>query len=140
MKLSKKQKAEIEEARVQKERMLSFLATDRERKLFLALEAAHQHLEFCGYGDSYERECAKEQGLDKQIGAALDSCWELLVAGKSPPPSIAGELLDALRRLYFMTRDGPILQRDCDHAELPKMIEKAHAAGVRGVYSPKEET
>jgi len=37
-----------------------------------ALEAAHSHLSYCGYGDSWERECAKDEGLDDKIQAALD--------------------------------------------------------------------
>lgn len=26
-----------------------------------------QHLEFCGYGDSWERECARDSGLIKRV-------------------------------------------------------------------------
>jgi len=37
-----------------------------------ALEAARDHLEFCGYGDAYERECAEAQGLSNQIDRALE--------------------------------------------------------------------
>jgi hypothetical protein len=36
-----------------------------------ALQLASDHLDYCGYGDSWERECAKEQKLDEQIAAAL---------------------------------------------------------------------
>lgn len=38
-------------------------------KLLAALEAAHAHLNYCGYGDNWERECS--EGLDKQITAAI---------------------------------------------------------------------
>lgn len=39
--------------------------------LIAALEAAHAHLEYCGYGDSWERECAVEEKLDQKITDAL---------------------------------------------------------------------
>lgn len=47
--------------------------THLEKILFDALEAAESHLDFCGYGDSYERQCALkcEEPLDKKIEAAL---------------------------------------------------------------------
>ena len=38
-------------------------------KLHKALQAASEHLNYCGYGDSWERECA--EGLEDQIDAAL---------------------------------------------------------------------
>ncbi len=38
-------------------------------KLMKALEAAQYHLEYCGYGDKWERECA--EGLPEQIDEAL---------------------------------------------------------------------
>lgn len=38
-------------------------------KLHDALQAAKDHLEYCGYGDSWERECA--EGLSDQIEEAL---------------------------------------------------------------------
>ena len=37
-----------------------------------ALEAAQSHLEYCGYGDSWERECAQAQGLEDKIAKALE--------------------------------------------------------------------
>ena len=43
------------------------------RKLYEALEAAQRHLNYCGYGDSWERECAQESGLEQQIEDALAS-------------------------------------------------------------------
>jgi hypothetical protein len=39
-----------------------------------ALEAAQAHLEYCGYGDSWEREVS--QGLPQQIQAALNRAIE----------------------------------------------------------------
>jgi DNA repair exonuclease SbcCD ATPase subunit len=36
-----------------------------------ALKAAHKHLEYCGYGDDWERGCAEVDGLDEQITEAL---------------------------------------------------------------------
>ncbi len=47
---------------------------DKKKIKFLtkALQAAKEHLEFCGYGDDYERECAKESKLPELIQKALD--------------------------------------------------------------------
>ena len=41
--------------------------------LLEALQCALDHLEYCGYGDSWERECALtgEDPLDKKIEAAI---------------------------------------------------------------------
>jgi len=39
--------------------------------LLAALETAHRHLEWCGYGDSYERECARDSGIPEQLETAL---------------------------------------------------------------------
>jgi len=39
--------------------------------LLAALATAHRHLEWCGYGDSYERECARDSGIPEQLEAAL---------------------------------------------------------------------
>lgn len=36
-----------------------------------APEAAKKHLEYCGYGDSWERECAQEAKLEDKIEEAL---------------------------------------------------------------------
>lgn len=36
-----------------------------------ALRAASEHLDYCGYGDNWERECAEAQGLEKKIADAL---------------------------------------------------------------------
>lgn len=38
-----------------------------------ALAAAYEHLEWCGYGDSYERECARESKLEETILTALEA-------------------------------------------------------------------
>ena len=39
--------------------------------LLEALEAAQEHLDYCGYGDSWERECAKDSKLEERIEAAI---------------------------------------------------------------------
>ena len=36
-----------------------------------ALVAAHDHLEYCNYGDSWESECARDEGLPEKIEAAI---------------------------------------------------------------------
>lgn len=36
-----------------------------------ALESASDHLDYCGYGDSWERECAREAKLEEKIRDAL---------------------------------------------------------------------
>jgi hypothetical protein len=36
-----------------------------------ALQEAAQHLDYCGYGDKWERECAYEAKLPQKIEAAL---------------------------------------------------------------------
>jgi hypothetical protein len=36
-----------------------------------ALEAAKEHLEYCGYGDSWERECAFDAKLPERIAEAI---------------------------------------------------------------------
>lgn len=46
--------------------------TETERILYEALAAAKAHLDYCGYGDSWEAECAREEKLEEQIQAALD--------------------------------------------------------------------
>lgn len=46
--------------------------------LYKALDAARDHLDYCGYGDSYEHECAMEQGLPDQINEALTSAHDAM--------------------------------------------------------------
>ena len=41
-------------------------------ELLKALHKAREHLEFCGYGDRYERDCAYGEGLPKLIDEAID--------------------------------------------------------------------
>lgn len=36
------------------------------------LQMAYDHLEYCGYGDSWERECADSQMLSTRIESALE--------------------------------------------------------------------
>jgi len=49
------------------------MRTDRERiyQLVFALSSARDHLVYCGYGDAWERECAKEQSLEDLIERTL---------------------------------------------------------------------
>ena len=51
--------------------------TPLEKKLLTALTNAQQHLEYCSYGDSWERECAgamfKGKGLKKHIEEAIEA-------------------------------------------------------------------
>lgn len=37
-----------------------------------ALQLASDHLDYCGYGDAWERECAEAAGLEKTISDALE--------------------------------------------------------------------
>lgn len=39
--------------------------------LLAALKAASEHLDYTGYGDSWERECAREEKLEERINAAI---------------------------------------------------------------------
>lgn len=49
------------------------MLTDDEKVKVLrqALRAAMDHLDYCGYGDSWERECAKEAKLEETLEAAM---------------------------------------------------------------------
>ena len=49
---------------------------DLEQKLLKALIAARDHLDYCGYGDAWEREGAKAQKLPEQIEGAILSAME----------------------------------------------------------------
>jgi len=40
-------------------------------RLNAVLKKAREHLEYCGYGDSYERACAQDEGLPEKISGAL---------------------------------------------------------------------
>jgi len=40
------------------------------------LKEAHDHLEYCGYGDKWERECAREDKLDERIVNVLQKYLE----------------------------------------------------------------
>lgn len=45
-------------------------------EMLAALQEAQDHLEFCSYGDSYERECARENKLPQLINAAITKALE----------------------------------------------------------------
>lgn len=57
--------------------------TALEKKLFRALTAAQQHLDYCGYGDKWERECAEASGLEEQIKKALAATEKSNVRSRS---------------------------------------------------------
>ena len=40
-------------------------------EIFEALEEAVDHLSYCGYGDSYERECAEHNQLPERLEALV---------------------------------------------------------------------
>lgn len=46
------------------------------KQLAEALKAAGDHLEYCGYGDSWERECADAEGLPEKIQEALKAAHD----------------------------------------------------------------
>lgn len=41
------------------------------KQLYEALVDAYSHLDYCGFGDSWERECADAQGLENKIISAI---------------------------------------------------------------------
>lgn len=43
------------------------------KKLYEALHASYSHHSYCGFGDSWERECAEAQGLEDKITDALEA-------------------------------------------------------------------
>lgn len=47
-------------------------------KLYRALDAAHDHLDYCGFGDSYERECAEAQKLPEKMNEAKAAAEAIL--------------------------------------------------------------
>lgn len=52
--------------------------TKLEDKLYRVLVKAKIHLEYCGYGDAWEREVAIEQKLEKDIEDAIKYYKEVL--------------------------------------------------------------
>lgn len=46
------------------------------------MSEAHQHLDFCGYGDSYERELARKDKLDERLTAAEARAAAFLAGGE----------------------------------------------------------
>jgi hypothetical protein len=43
-----------------------------------ALQEASNHLDYCGYGDNWERECAREDKLEEHITTALEQAHKIL--------------------------------------------------------------
>src|SRR5262249_21154797 len=50
--------------------------TPLERQLLKALKAAKDHLDYCGYGDNWERQCAQAAKLEQTIDAAIEAAGE----------------------------------------------------------------
>lgn len=59
--------------RAENKRLRAVLKQTRE-----ALSDAKDHLDYCGWGDKWERECAKEQKLEPKIDAALGAAEQAL--------------------------------------------------------------
>lgn len=55
------------------------MRTELEKKLLAALKDAVEHLEYCGYGDSWERECAYSEKLPERLNAVI---WEAETSGE----------------------------------------------------------
>jgi hypothetical protein len=53
-----------------------------------ALVAASEHLNYCGYGDSWERECATEAKLPETIQAAIDQGKAFMELEEKPPAKV----------------------------------------------------
>ena len=47
------------------------------KELFDALKQAQEHLDYCGYGDRWERECADAAKLPNVIQSAIQSWQEI---------------------------------------------------------------
>ncbi len=43
-----------------------------QRELFLAFKDAVEHLEYCGYGDSWERSCAMHTNMPSRLQTVLE--------------------------------------------------------------------
>ena len=52
------------------------------KKLAELFQEALAHLEFCGYGDSYERECAREDKLPQRLEKMEKRVQEILNLNK----------------------------------------------------------
>lgn len=52
-------------------------------KLYQALDAAHDHLEYCGYGDSEEHRQATSKKLPEKIEAALSDAHDAIPSLKN---------------------------------------------------------
>lgn len=48
------------------------------KQLADALEKANDHLDWIGWGDSYERECATNAGIQTEVEAALEAAKKVL--------------------------------------------------------------
>ena len=71
------------------------MMTPLERQLYDALLAASDHLDYCGYGDSWERECAVEHKLEERITQALE-------ATRRAYPKLRKTTLDFSESLFYL--------------------------------------
>ncbi len=72
-----------------------------------ALEAAKNHLEYCGYGDRWERECASEEGLPQKIEQALQITEPNIVAAMQAPSPTPSNHASRRRAARAVTKASP---------------------------------
>jgi hypothetical protein len=60
-------------------------------ELLEALEAASEHLDYVGYGDSWERECAHHARLPERIAAAIAKTYPVAAPPENTKAPITGE-------------------------------------------------
>jgi hypothetical protein len=69
-------------------------------ELLEALEAASEHLDYVGYGDSWERECAHHARLPERIAAAIAKTYPVAAPPENTKAPITGkEKRKQLRRI-----------------------------------------
>ncbi len=92
-----------------------------------ALEAAAQHLEFCGYGDKWERECAEASKLGEQIEAATRSRADASKAMSARNPRGYDPMRDGLPRRARMRIGRSFL------AHFPARLPARTVGGMLGI-------
>lgn len=50
--------------------------TNLEKELLEVLKLAQEHLDYCNYGDNWERECAKHNKLPEKISNIIEKVEE----------------------------------------------------------------
>lgn len=58
------------------------ITKDDLQKIIDALDLAYEHLEYCGWGDAWERECATHNKFPQQIEEALKIGKSILEANQ----------------------------------------------------------